>query len=402
VEEEGRGVPRNVLVMAVGNTITTSANSLWIMFMPYFYEEVGFAAFFVGFIFTGLMVSRATASLVGGRAADRLGRKPVIYIGYGNYILGALIILGSVLFLSSNAALTGLLSIIGYMWMMVGSGLQKPASSMLLIESSPQKRRGLSYMFTTRFLPSIPPAALILVGTILYVNNQFWLGLTIGILGLLIVLVLFILYLQETFVKSIPRPQNTRKTNIPHFDGFLILLIAAFALDGISSSGLSWYVPIFVGRANVDFYGVMISVSTLVIAVSALISGGLVDRIGTKAAILGGWSLLAIAVVIFPFGSTLLEVVILYSIWAGLDMVDISVPPLAIAEKYPKEKRASVMGTYSMSVSLLNMIGPALISFGLLLGNNVPFYMKALMNSAGILLFIIATRQTQSNDKEIS
>ncbi len=402
MEEESRGVPRNILVMSIGNTITTSANSLWIMFMPYFYEDVGFAAFFVGFIFTGLMVSRATAALVGGRAADRLGRKPVIYIGYGNYILGALIILGSVLFVSTNTALTGLLSIIGYMWMMVGSGLQRPASSMLLIESSPLKRRGLSYMFTTRFLPSIPPAALILVGTSLFVNNQFWLGLAIGILGLLVVLVIFILFLQETHAESTPRRQDTRKANIPRFDGFLILIVAAFALDGISSSGLSWYVPIFVGRANVDFYGVMISVSTLVIAVSALVSGGLVDRIGTKAAILGGWSLLAIAVVLFPIGSTLFEIVILYSIWAGLDMVDVSVPPLAIAEKYPKEKRASVMGTYSMSVSLLSMIGPALISFGLLVGESVPFYMKAIMNSVGIVFFILATRQTQSNDEEIS
>ena len=402
MEEESRGVPRNILVMAIGNTITTSANSLWIMFMPYFYEDVGFAIFFVGFIFTGLMVSRATASLIGGRAADRLGRKPVIYIGYGNYILGALIILGSVIFLSTNAALTGLLSVIGYMWMMVGSGLQRPASSMLLIESSPQKRRGLSYMFTTRFLPSIPPAVLILVGTSLYVNNLFWLGLTIGILGLFVVLMLFIVFLQETHIESIPIQQNKRKPNIPRFDGFLILLIAAFALDGISSSGLSWYVPIFVGRENVDVYGVMISVSTLVIAVSALVSGGLVDRIGTKAAILGGWSLLAITVVLFPFGSTLLEIVILYSIWAGLDMVDVSVPPLAIAEKYPKERRASVMGTYSMSVSLLSMIGPALISFGLLLGDNVPFYMKAIMNSAGVVLFVFATRPIKINDEDSS
>ena len=60
------------------------------------------------------------------------------------------------------------------------------------------------------------------------------------------------------------------------------------------------------------------------------------------------------------------------------------------------------MGTYSMSVSLLSMIGPALISFGLLLGESVPFYMKAIMNSVGIVFFILATRQTQSNDEEIS
>jgi len=399
VEEEDRGVPRNVLVMAIGNTMTTSANSLWIMFMPYFFADVGITTFFIGIIFTGLAVSRATASLFGGRAADRLGRKTVINVGFAIYTSGALIILASLLYLASEPTLTGLLSVIGYMLMMFGSGFQRPASSMLLIESSPKKHRGLSFMFTTRFLPSIPPAILILVGTSLYLNNQFWLALTLGIIGLLAVLLLYIVFLQETHSGSVDIQQDTSKSPRPRLDGFLILLVAAFALDGISSSGLSWYVPIFVGRANLDFYGVMISVSTLVIAISALISGGLVDRIGTRAAIIGGWSLLAITVVLFPFGTQLFEILILYSVWAGLDMVDMSVPPLAIAERYPKEKRASIMGTYSMSVSLLSMIGPALIAFGLLLGDNVPFYMKAIMNSVGVVLFIIATRSSQIDDE---
>ena len=402
VEEEDRGVPRNVLVMSIGNTITTSANSLWIMFMPYFYEDIGIAAFFVGFIFTGLAVSRAIASLVGGKAADKLGRKPIIAIGFGNYVIGAFVILFSLIFMSTNIGLTGFLAVIGYMWMMVGSGLQRPASSMLLVESSPQKRKGLSFMFTTRFLPSIPPAVVILVGTSLFVNNQFWLGLTVGILGLLVVLALFIVFLQETHEKGPIVIEETRASHFRHFDAFLILLVAAFALDGISSSGLSWYVPIFIGRSNVDLYGIMISVSTLVIAISALVSGGLVDKIGTRGAILGGWFLLAITVALFPFGSTIFEIIILYSIWEGLDMVDISVPPLAIAENYPKEKRASIMGTYSMSVSLLSMIGPALISFGLLLGDSVPFYMKAIMNSIGVLLFLVATKPRKINDDEMS
>ena len=399
MEEEDRGVPRNVLVMAIGNTMTTSANSLWIMFMPYFFADVGISTFFIGIIFTGLLVSRATASLFGGRAADRLGRKTVINVGFAIYTSGALIILASLLYFATEPTLTGLLSTMGYMWMMVGSGFQRPASSMLLIESSPKKRRGLTYMVTLRVLPSIPPAVLVLVGTSLYLNNQFWLALTLGIFGLLAVLLLYIVYLQETHSESVNIQQDTSRSPRPRLDGFLILLVAAFALDGISSSGLSWYVPIFVGRANLDFYGVMISVSTLVIAVSALVAGGLVDRIGIRAAIGVGWSLLAITVVLFPFGTQLFEILILYSVWAGLDMVDMSVPPLAIAERYPKEKRASIMGTYSMSVSLLSMIGPALISFGLLLGDNVPFYMKAIMNFVGVLLIIIATRPSQIDDE---
>ncbi len=403
MEEEHRGVPRNVLVMSIGNTITTSANSLWIMFMPYFFADVGIVPFYIGIIFTGIAVSRAIASQIGGRAADRLGRKPVINIGFLMYASGILVILVSVSFVPTTPMLAGIVSVLGYMWMSAGGGFLRPASSMLLVESSPKKRRGLTYMVTSRVLPSIPPAVLILVGTSLYLNNQFWLALTLGFFGLVCVLVLYAICLQETHSEPASKQADADLIEKPKFrsDWFLILLVAAFALDGISSSGLSWYVPIFVGRSNLDLYGVMISVSTLVIAVSALVSGGLVDKIGTRAAIGVGWTLLAITVVLFPLGTQLLEIIILYSIWSGLDMVDISVPPLAIAERYPKDKRASIMGTYSMSVSLLTMIGPALISFGLLLGDNVPFYMKAIMNFVGVLLIIVATRPSQIIDDEI-
>ena len=401
MEEEDRGVPRNILVMSIGNTITTSANSLWIMFMPYFFADVGIVPFYIGIIFTGIAVSRAIASQIGGRAADRLGRKPVINIGFLMYASGILVILISVSFIPTAPLLAGIVSVLGYMWMSAGGGFLRPASSMLLVESSPKKRRGLTYMVTSRVLPSIPPAVLILVGTSLYLSNQFWLALTLGFVGLVCVLVLYAIFLKETHSEPVSKQAEVDLIQKPKLrsDWFLILLVAAFALDGISSSGLSWYVPIFVGRSNLDLYGVMISVSTLVIAVSALVSGGLVDKIGTRAAIGVGWTLLAITVVLFPLGTQLLEIIILYSIWSGLDMVDISVPPLAIAERYPKEKRASIMGTYSMSVSLLSMIGPALISFGLLLGDNVPFYMKAIMNFVGVLLIIIATRPSQIDDE---
>lgn len=401
MEEEQSTVPRNVIVLSIGNTITTSANSLWIMFMPYFFADVGIAPFFIGIIFTAIAVSRAMASLIGGRVADRLGRKPVISIGFLMYVSGILVILTSLIFVSTTPLLSGLLSSAGYMWMAAGGGFLRPASSMLLIESSPEKRRGLTYMITTRVLPSIPPAVIILVGTSLYLNNQFWLAISVGFFGLLFVLVLFTVGLQETHSGSINEQQDMTPPSRLRSDWFLLLLVAAFALDGISSSGLSWYVPIFVGRSNLELYGAMISVSTLVIAVSALVSGGLVDRFGTRAAIFGGWTLLAVTVVIFPFGTQPLEILFLYSIWAGLDMVDISVPPLAVAERYPKESRASIMGVYSMSVSLVSMIGPALISFALLLGENVPFYVKATMNLIGVVLFIIAARPRQVKDDEI-
>jgi MFS family permease len=382
------------MVMSAGNTIVTSANSLWIMFIPYFFADVGFTAFQIGFIFTFFAIIRAVASLAGGETSDKKGRKPVIGLGFAIYASGPLIILSSLLFASSFA---GVVAIAGYAWMMFGSGFARPASSMLLIESSPEKRRGLSYMMATRVLPSIPPALLILVGAALYGNDQFWLGLVLGFAGLLGVLLMYVTTLRETFtgIEQDP-PQTTARGRRFPYDWFLIFLVLAFALDGVSSNGLSWYVPLFIGRSELELYGLMISISTLVIALSALVSGGLVDRIGSTAAVAGGWTLLALAVVMFPFASNPLEVLFLFSIWAGLDMVDLSVPPIVIADRYPKENRTSILGAFNTSISLASMAGPAVISLALLLGNAVPFFVKALMNLGGVAIFILAMRKGKS------
>ncbi len=72
---------RNVSVMAIGNTVSTSVNTLWIMFMPYFYVSTGFQEFTIGIIFSGVAIARAVNLLVGGRLADRVGRKPAILLG---------------------------------------------------------------------------------------------------------------------------------------------------------------------------------------------------------------------------------------------------------------------------------------------------------------------------------
>jgi hypothetical protein len=42
-----------------------------------------------------------------------------------------------------------------------------------------------------------------------------------------------------------------------------------------------------------------------------------------------------------------------------------------------------------------------LISFALLLGENIPFYIKAIMNLAGVFLFVIATRITNIGEMGI-
>ncbi|MHA1959162.1 MAG: MFS transporter [Candidatus Thorarchaeota archaeon] len=402
---KGEPIRTNVVAMSIGNTITTSVNSLWIMFMPYYFTDLlsafidieAMRNFIVGIIFTGALAARAIASMGGGRIADQKGRKPTIVGGVGVYATGPLVILFS-LMLSVNDPFLGLaVAIFGYVWMLTGSGFQSPASSMLLVESSPEKRKGLSYMVSTRVLPSIPPALVILVGAFLYSTGLFWLALIAGFVGLMLVVLLYAYSLRETLLVG---PLTSEDNTLPPrrlVDGVLIAIIAAFALDSLSSSGLSWYVPLFVGRAEVGLYGMMISVSTLVIALSALGAGALIDKVGTRVAMIFGWLPLALTVAVFPHVVNPLGIIALYSVWAGLDMVDLSVPPLVIAERYPEDLRAQAMGLFSGSISLLATIGPLLISFALLLGEVVPFYVKAILNLVGLVVFLYATRSKRTD-----
>lgn len=394
VVEDTAQIPlrRNVAVMAIGGTVATSANSLWIMFMPFLFEDMGLDKPTVVTLFSLFIAARAIPSLFGGRTADRIGRKHTLLVGYGVYATGPLAILVAFLLMHSSLSAALFVAIAGYAWMMMGLGFSRPASSMLLIESSPQKRKGLSYMVASRVLPSIPAAVLVFVGNALYWTEFFWVALLVGFLSLLSLVVSYGFLLRESLSQEKRPVQREFKKGFSVGGAFLVLVIVAFALDGLSSSGLSSYVPLYVRSINKDLYASMIAASTLIIAVSALASGYVVDKIGTKSTIAVGWSLLALTVAIFPFYTDITTIIVLYSIWSGLDMMDTSVPALIFEENCPIENRATVMGTFSTSVSLLSIAGPALVSITLLLGNAIPFFMKAVMNLAGIGFFVLALR----------
>lgn len=261
-------------------------------------------------------------------------------------------------------------------------------------------------MIATRVVPSIPPAALIIVGADLYANGMFWLALGIGSLGILISAVLYFVRLEETVTEKghIAEERNPENHNWNQL--FILLLIVAFALDGLSSKGISFYVSLWVGKDNLNTYAYMVALSTLVIAGFGLVAGRLVDRIGIRKSLTLGWSLLSITVFLFPYSTEAFEVLLLYSLWTGLDMIDLSIPPLVIAERYPERMRATVMGYFSSSVSVISIVGPTAISFFQLLGPTIPFLAKAAMNLAALLVFLVATKKTKKEnveyEKEIS
>jgi MFS family permease len=376
------------------------------MFIPFLFLNWIGNEFLVGLVFTLAAFFRALTVLLGGRAADRMGRRRIILLGHFILASGPLILLVAFSNYTDNSYIPVIIAILGYSLARAGGGLANPATSMLLVESSPKEKKGLSYMLISRVVPSIPPALLIFIGVFLYESGQFGLALIIGIIGLFGVTGLYALTLRETIPRRIDQ-KNPMDRRLSSLGLAFWLMICAFALDSMSSSGLSWYVPVFLettGRTlttSVFLYGVMISSSTLIIAFGALISGWLVDKVGVQTAIVCAWTMLAFTVFLFPHFESPFEITILYSIWAGLDMVDFSVPPLVIEENYPEENRASILGVFSSLTIMTGVLGPAIISFSLLLGEKVPFYVKAIMNLCGAFLFWLSIRLLRT-DKSIN
>ena len=73
---------RNVTAMTVGNTAIVSLNALWIMFMPFYFTDLGIDVITLEMLFTIFLASSAIASPFGGGLADRFGRKPTLLLGY--------------------------------------------------------------------------------------------------------------------------------------------------------------------------------------------------------------------------------------------------------------------------------------------------------------------------------
>ncbi|MDF1537332.1 MAG: MFS transporter [Candidatus Thorarchaeota archaeon] len=405
-EAERVNLGRNVTVMTIGNTAIVSLNSLWIMFMPFFFTDIGIHPVTVLMFYTFFAAASAATSFFGGRLADRIGRKPALLFGYTIYSTGPLVILISLWFASQSLTTAALIAVMGYTGMMAGRGIARPAASILLVESSQKKKKGRSYMIATRVIPSIPAAVLVLVGSELYfsgdslLSSQFSFAVLVGFVGLVAVFSSYGFLLRESH-ETKDLQQEVKSPSVWRSEAwFFLLVVAAFLLDAISSSGLSPYVPLSVRPIDEKLYGYMISISTLVIALAALGAGEIVDRLGTKAALTIGWGLLAFTIGIFPLFRDPLVILLLYAIWAGLDMMDISIPPIVIEEKFPKEVRATVMGTFSTVVNLGSIVGPALVSLALLYGEAIPFFMKAAMNLIGLFLFLLATRTLENKTQE--
>lgn len=386
----------NFAAITTSNTIAVTSNALWIMFVPVYLVVIGLPVSSVALLFSLSSLTTAAFSPVGGRFADSIGRKPVAVIGRLLASLGALII-----FLSASSTFSSfprqILSVTGYLVLSSGSGIRVPATSMILMESSDFSVRGRRYMAAERVIPSVFPAITILVGANFFQAGNPEPMFLIGSLGLFVSALVLELFLEETLDltdQSMAEPGMKPRLNL-----FFCVLVLAFVLDGASAAGVSWYVPLYLGENRLLLYGVLTSVSTLVISGFSYISGTVVDRFGARASLVVSWILLAPTVILFSQSEDALQLVFLYSIWVALDTFDTAVPPIIISNTYSKHERATRLGIFRMLVNSSLFLGPLVSGLLLIYGAHIPFYWKGLMNTlaAGLILLTFQRGESQKH-----
>ncbi len=370
----------NLKIITIINTVFVSANSLWIMFLPYFFKSVHLSGFMIGVIYGFGGLANALGRFFGGRLSTVVGIKYEMMIGYLMFSLFP------ILFLTPYY-------VCGVVIGSFGSGLIVPAKSMFVVEQT-NKRIGLTYMFVQRFLPSLFPALLLPVGAYLYYKNLFYVSLILGSLGVVSTIsLLFKLNTRERIKnsKSISRPKIFVFPQTIFILPFIFLIIA-YSLDGFSSSVFSWYIPLFlkIKGYGVLFYGVFSSLATITIAFGSLFSGHLVDKLNPYRSLILSWIVLSIIVFIFALANNIAILLITYLIWNTIDMVDTAAGPILIHDWFMKEKRTLAYGYFSGFIKIAGISGLFVSGLIISISQTLPFLLKCILNIVGaILIFMI-------------
>jgi len=383
----------NYVLLAM-NTIYTGLCGMWVMYFPLFAREyLKLGSEIIGVLYTLSSIAAMVGSVVGGFMADAVGRKRCIALGYTISLLA----LASMLL--SNTVLT----CAGFVLYFLGVGMLSPAVAALILESSPQRIQGTLYMLASRVAPSIPPLATLPAAGYLYEKGMYSATIVVGILSI-VLLVVITLFLREpassrsgrTVVESVNRLKD-----LVLRDRVFLLLVLAFGLDMLTVEGLEWYIPIYLrglGFTAVE-YGLTMGLASLAVAVGALASGGMVDKLGPRYASAIGWASAAAISVLFVFAPSL-SLVMLF-MWRIAGLLPRAVPPVVVARRY-RETKAAALSAFNVSLTLISLAGPVVIGVAASVNAALPFILRASALLLSIVIIWIGTSKELKSERSTS
>lgn len=263
------------------------------------------------------------ASPIGGTLADARGERSMMSAGLGIFCLGALAC-------ALSASLTGYL--LGYALIGLGMACFLPAATSYLSARTPYSRRGWALGI---FETSWAGAALLGVTPLMFVVQAtrsaapvYWALTVAGVISLAVVRIMLPATPRAARHERQPIPWGElRSLSLASMIAFMTLMM--FSLDLYSVSQGAWLKAGF--AATEGMLGVAVGVAGVAELCGSVTVALLVDRIGKKRAVLGGYCCAALALAALPLtaGSWGLLLVVLFLFFLAEEFAIVASFPLA-------------------------------------------------------------------------
>jgi MFS transporter, DHA1 family, multidrug resistance protein B len=406
---------RNIQLRLALQFFTTIASSAVIPFLAIFFSnQVG--EFTTGLMYIGVILSGITGALLGGRRADRRGRKSTILLCEGIIGLGYLLAgLSNIIFSISPYTNFGIFLVILFF-----TGMAGPAYGAVIIDASTKENRKAIYTMSY-WLNNLGVAAGGIMGAFLFENYSYEMFIGIAIVSFLswIVTKIWLQDIQDPVVAA----QITIK-NKNWFENYKEILLNKrfifFTVAGLFLLSLEESLTTYMGIKLVDqikepisllpfttlfavdgfqLIGLLKAENTILVVLLSLVIAGLLKKYQDRLLMLGGGFCYAFGFIIISYSNVPIVLLIAMFIATLGELALIPAKQAYLASLIPDNSRGSYMAIYGLSFHFSGIIAALFVMLSGILSAGMITFLFIVMGSMSLVIYYFLLQSEQEEKR---
>lgn len=395
---------RNIQLRLLLQFFTTFASSAVIPFLAIFFsDQVG--EFATGLMYIGVILSGITGALLGGRRADRIGRKNTILLCEGMIGIGYLLAGFSNLVFS----LSPYTNFEIFLVILFFTGMAGPSYGAVIIDASTKENRKAVYTMSY-WLNNLAVAAGGLTGAALFKTYKYEMFIGIALVAFFSWVVTKI-WLEDIHVSVTAAKINQQETKswlenyrrILSNKRFVFFTVAGLFLFSLEES-LTTYIGIrlvdeiknpvslfpFTDFFEVDGFqliGILKAENTTLVVLLSLVIAGLLKMYKDRLLMLGGGFCYAFGFIVISYSSVPIVLLIAIFIATLGELALIPAKQAYLASLIPDDARGSYMAIYGLSFHFSGIIAAVFVMLSGILSAGMITLLFILMGSVSLIIY---------------
>lgn len=407
---------RNIQLRLALQFFTTLASSAVIPFLAIFFSnQVG--EFATGLMYIGVILSGITGALLGGRRADRIGRKNTILLCEGMIGIGYLLAgFSNLIFSLSPYANFGIFLILLFF-----TGMAGPSYGAVIIDASTKENRKAVYT-VSYWLNNLAVAAGGIIGAFHFKKYPYEMFIGIALVAFLSWIVTKI-WLQDIHVPAAVTkisPEVTKSSFENYKEIFLNKRFISFTVAGLFLISLEESLTTYIGIKLVkqiqdpisllpfttifevngfQLIGLLRAESTILVVVLSLAAAALLKRYQDRLLMLGGGFCYAFGYIVISYINIPLVLLVAMFIATIGELAHIPAKQAYVASLIPDDSRGSYMAVYGLSFHFSGIIAAVFVMLSGILSAEIITSLFIIMGSVSLMIYYVLFRTDQEEHK---